>query len=74
MNHHCHLITFRRRSFLKTGEVEVFYIHLKFTQELPIADEKVEDIAKKLPEDTLLFSKSRNISFLSETVTSWRSV
>lgn len=26
-------------------------IHLKFTQELPIADEKVEDIAKKLPED-----------------------
>lgn len=28
-----------------------FYIHLKFTQELPIADEKVEDIAKKLSED-----------------------
>ena len=28
-----------------------FYIRLKFTQELPIADEKVEDIAKKLPED-----------------------
>lgn len=30
-----------------------FYIHLKFTQELPIADEKVEDIAKKLPEVVL---------------------
>lgn len=28
-----------------------FYIDLKFTQELPIADEKVEDIAKELPED-----------------------
>lgn len=28
-----------------------FFIHLKFTQELPIADEKVEDIAKKLSED-----------------------
>ena len=28
-----------------------FYIHLKFTQELPIADEKVENIAKKLSED-----------------------
>lgn len=51
MNHHCHLTTSRRRSFLKIGEVEVFYIHLKFTQELPIADEKVEDIAKKLSED-----------------------
>ena len=51
-----------------------FYIHLKFTQELPIADEKLKISQRNFLRITLLFSKSRNISFLSETVTSWRSV
>lgn len=51
-----------------------FYIHLKFTQELPIADEKVEDIARNFLKTILSFSKSRNISFSSETVTLWKSV
>lgn len=37
--------------FPEDWESRGFYIHLKFTQELPITDEKVEDIAKKLSED-----------------------
>ena len=51
-----------------------FYIHLKFTQELPIADERLKTSPRNFLKTILSFSKSRNISFLSKTVTSWRSV
>lgn len=51
-----------------------FYIRLKFTRNFLLLTKRLKISQRNFLRITLLFSKSRNISFLSETVTSWRSV
>lgn len=74
MNHRCHLTTSRRRSFLKIGEVEVFTFTSSSLRNFLLLTKRLKISQRNFLRITLLFSKSRNISFLSETVTSWRSV
>lgn len=60
--------------FLKIGEVEVFTFTSSSLRNFLLLTKRLKISQRNFLRITLLFSKSRNISFLSETVTSWRSV
>lgn len=51
-----------------------FYIHSSLLRNFLLLTKRLKTSPRNFLKTILLFSKSRNISFLSETVTSWRSV
>lgn len=51
-----------------------FYIHLKFAQYFLSLTKRLKTSPRNFLKTILSFSKSRNISFSSETVTLWKSV
>lgn len=63
-----------KTSFLKTGEVEVFIFTSSLLRNFLLLTKRLKTSPRNFLKTILSFSKSRNISFLSETVTSWRSV
>lgn len=64
----------RRRSFLKIGEVEVFIFISSSPRNFLLLTKRLKISPRNFLKTILSFSKSRNIYFLKETVTSWKSV
>ena len=60
--------------FPEDWEVEVFTFTSSSLRNFLLLTKRLKISQRNFLRITLLFSKSRNISFLSETVTSWRSV
>lgn len=58
----------------KTGEVEVFTFTSSSLRNFLLLTKRLKTSPRNFLKTILLFSKSRNISFSSETVTSWKSV
>lgn len=60
--------------FLKIGEVEVFIFTSSSLRNFLSLTKRLRTSPRNFLKTILSFSKSRNISFSSETVTSWKSV